>query len=69
MSLKYWKRKSFKPGFRTITANAVTYGEELFEAILYAALVDSEQSSGNLVYCFSQTVNVVAVTLKDLFKS
>lgn len=50
----------------TITANTVTYGEELFEAILYAALVDSEQSSGNLVYRFSQTVNVVAVTLKDL---
>lgn len=50
-------------GIRTIT---VTYGEELFEAILYAALVDREQSGGNLVYRFSQTVNVVAVTLKDL---
>lgn len=59
-------RKTFKSGFRTITANTVTYGKELFQAILYAALVDSEQSSCNLVYRFSQTVNVVAVTLKDL---
>lgn len=42
-----------------------TYGQEFFQAVLNAALVNGEQGCCYLVYCFGQTMNVVAVSLKE----
>lgn len=42
----------------------MSYSQELFEAVLYASLVDGEESSSDLVDCFGQAVDVVTVACR-----
>lgn len=41
-----------------------SYSQELFEAVLYAPLVDGEESCSDLVDGFGQAVDVVAVACR-----
>lgn len=42
----------------------LSYSQELLEAVLYAPLVDGEESGGDLVDGFGQAVDVVAVACR-----
>ena len=41
-----------------------SYRQKLFETVLYASLVDGEQSGGDLVDGFRQAVDVVTVACR-----
>lgn len=41
-----------------------SYSQELFQAVLYAPLMDGEESSSNLVDGFGQAVDVVTVACR-----